>query len=375
MAPEDTADPSQTRDRIIIRTSIIGILANILLASFKAVIGILTNSIAITLDAVNNMSDALSSVVTIIGTKLAGKKPDKKHPLGYGRIEYLSTMIIAAIVLYAGITSLTESISKIINPEVADYSDISLIIVASAIVVKIVLGRYVKHVGEKVNSGSLVASGTDALFDAILSTSVLISAIIFIVWGIGLEAYVGAAISIFIIRSGIEMIRDAVDDILGKREDKEFTDSIKETVCEQEGVTGAYDLILHSYGPDRIVGSVHIEVPASMTAGEIDSMEREISRRVFEKHGIILAGIGIYSNDDSEGTLAVRSEVTRIVMSHDGVLQMHGFRADPETKVMNLDVIIDYALDDREALCGQIRRELEERFPEYRIELVLDIDI
>ena len=375
MAPEDTADPSQTRDRIIIRTSIIGILANILLASFKAVIGILTNSIAITLDAVNNMSDALSSVVTIIGTKLAGKKPDKKHPLGYGRIEYLSTMIIAAIVLYAGITSLTESISKIINPEVADYSDISLIIVASAIVVKIVLGRYVKHVGEKVNSGSLVASGTDALFDAILSTSVLISAIIFIVWGIGLEAYVGAVISIFIIRSGIEMIRDAVDDILGKREDKEFTDSIKETVCEQEGVTGAYDLILHSYGPDRIVGSVHIEVPASMTAGEIDSMEREISRRVFEKHGIILAGIGIYSTDDSEGSLAVRSEVTRIVMSHDGVLQMHGFRADPEAKVMNLDVIIDYALDDREALCGQIRRELEERFPEYRIELVLDIDI
>jgi len=375
MAGSENDGTPQSRDRIIIRTSIIGILANLLLASFKAVIGILTNSIAITLDAVNNMSDALSSVVTIIGTKLAGKKPDKKHPLGYGRIEYLSTMIIAAIVLYAGITSLTESINKIINPEVADYSDISLIIITSAIVVKVVLGRYVKHVGEKVNSGSLIASGTDALFDAILSTSVLLSAIIFIVWGVSLEAYVGSAISLFIIKSGIEMIRDAVDDILGKRADKEFTEAIKETICEEGGVSGAYDLIIHNYGPDRMIGSVHIEVPSSMNAGQLDDLEREIAKKVFHKHGVILAGIGIYSQDDSEESVAIRTEVTRIVMSHDGVLQMHGFRVDPENKVLNLDIIIDYALEDRETLYVQICKEVQERFPEYRMELVLDIDI
>ncbi len=363
------------REKIIIRTSIIGILANIVLASFKAVVGILTNSIAVTLDAVNNLSDALSSVVTIIGTKLAGKKPDKKHPLGYGRIEYLSTMIIAAIVLYAGITSMTESIDKIINPEVADYSTASLIIIASAVVVKIVLGRYVKSVGEKVNSGSLIASGTDALFDAILSASVLASAFIYIYFDISLEAYVGAAISVFIIKSGVEMIRDAVDDFLGKRVDKEYSDKIKETICRDERVSGAYDLILHSYGPDRLIGSVHVEVPGEMTASEIDSLERDLAKEVYLEHGVVLAGIGIYASDESETSSAMRSEITRIVMSHEGVLQMHGFRVDTDRKVINLDVIIDYALKDREALFTQIRQEILSKFPDYDIEMVLDIDV
>jgi cation diffusion facilitator family transporter len=363
------------RQRIIIRTSIIGIIANLLLATFKAVIGILSNSIAVTLDAVNNMSDALSSVVTIIGTKLAGKPPDKKHPLGYGRIEYVTTMIIAAIVLYAGITSLTESVDKIINPVTADYSAVSLVIITAAVIVKVVLGRYVKSVGERVNSGSLVASGQDALFDAVLSASVLASALIFVTTGIGLEAYVGTLISIFIIKSGIEMIRDAVDEILGMRVDKEKSDAIKATICEEDGVSGAYDLILHNYGPDRIIGSVHVEVPSDMTAGRIDELERNIARRVFEKHGVIIAATGIYSVDDSEEASAIRREVIGIVMSYEGILQMHGFRVDLVNKKINLDIIIDYGLRDREELYAEIYREIQERYPDYTLELQLDIDI
>ena len=363
------------RQRIIIRTSIIGIIANLLLATFKAVIGILSNSIAVTLDAVNNMSDALSSVVTIIGTKLAGKPPDKKHPLGYGRIEYVTTMIIAAIVLYAGITSLTESIDKIINPVVADYSTVSLMIITAAVIVQVVLGRYVKSVGEKVNSGSLVASGQDALFDAVLSASVLASALIFVTTGIGLEAYVGTLISIFIIKSGIEMIRDAVDEILGMRVDKEESEAIKATICEEDGVSGAYDLILHNYGPDRIIGSVHVEVPSSMSAGRIDELERNIARRVFEKHGVIIAATGIYSVDESDEATAIRHEVVEIVMSYEGILQMHGFRVDLVNKKINLDIIIDYGLKNREELYAEIYREIQERYPDYTLELQLDIDI
>ncbi len=363
------------RQRIIIRTNIIGIIANLLLATFKAVIGILSNSIAVTLDAVNNMSDALSSVVTIIGTKLAGKPPDKKHPLGYGRIEYVTTMIIAAIVLYAGITSLTESVDKILNPVVADYSTVSLVIITAAVIVKVVLGRYVKSVGEKVNSGSLVASGQDALFDAVLSASVLASALIFVTTGIGLEAYVGTLISFFIIKSGIEMIRDAVDEILGMRVDKEESEAIKATICEEDGVSGAYDLILHNYGPDRIIGSVHVEVPSSMSAGRIDELERNIARRVFEKHGVIIAATGIYSVDDSEEASAIRREVIGIVMSYEGILQMHGFRVDLVNKKINLDIIIDYGLKDREELYAEIYREIQERYPDYTLELQLDIDI
>ena len=177
-----------SRSKKIVQTSIIGILANVLLAGFKAVMGILSNSIAITLDAVNNISDAASSVITIIGAKLAGKSPDKKHPFGYGRIEYLSAMIIAVIVLYAGITSFTESIKKIIAPETPDYSLVILIIVAVGVLVKIVLGRYVKSVGVKINSESLINSGEDATLDSIISASTLVAAISYIFWGVSLFA-------------------------------------------------------------------------------------------------------------------------------------------------------------------------------------------
>ena len=182
------------RDKIIVRTSIIGILANAFLAAFKAVIGVITGSIAIMLDAVNNLSDALSSVITIIGTKLASKKPSKKHPFGHGRVEYLTAAVISIIVLYAGVTSLVESVKKIIRPETPSYTTVSLVIIAVAVVVKIVLGRYVKGVGEKVKSDSLIASGKDAMFDSIISASTLVAAVIFLLSGLSLEAWLGAVI-------------------------------------------------------------------------------------------------------------------------------------------------------------------------------------
>lgn len=188
-----------SREKTIIRTSIIGIIANVFLAAFKAVIGLMTNSIAIVLDAVNNISDAGSSLITIIGTKLAGREPDKKHPFGYGRIEYLSAMIISVIVLYAGITSLVESVKLIIHPKTPDYNTVSLIIVAVAVVVKILLGRYVKKTGVRVNSDSLINSGEDATLDSVISASTLVAAVIFMTFNISLEAWLGAVISLVII--------------------------------------------------------------------------------------------------------------------------------------------------------------------------------
>ena len=212
----------EARERVIVRTSFFGIGANLLLAAFKTVVGLLSNSIAVVLDAVNNVSDALSSVITIIGTKLAGRKPDKKHPLGHGRYEYLASMLISIIVLYAGLTSLIESVKKVVHPEAASYSTASLLIIAVAVAVKLLLGGYVRNVGRKTDSGALVASGSDALMDAVLSASVLASAIVFILSGVSLEAYVGMLISIFIVKSGIELLRDALDEILGKRVDRSF---------------------------------------------------------------------------------------------------------------------------------------------------------
>ncbi|MBQ8080960.1 MAG: cation transporter, partial [Clostridia bacterium] len=267
----------EQRSKAIVRTSVIGILANVLLAAFKAVVGLLSHSIAVVLDAVNNLSDAMSSVITIVGAKLAEKKPDKKHPLGYGRIEYLSAMVVAAIVLYAGITSLVESVKKIIAPEAADYSVWSLVIIAEAVAVKVLLGRYVKAVGERVHSGSLIASGQDALSDAILSASVLLCALLYTWTGLSLEAYVGVVISVFIIKAGFSMLAETLDDILGSRISREVTDAVKATVLKDPQVLCAYDLILHSYGPDRLVGSVHVEVNDSLHAREIDELSRRVA--------------------------------------------------------------------------------------------------
>ena len=256
----DIALLAANRERVIVKTSVIGIVTNLLLVGFKAFVGLVSNSIAVILDAVNNLSDALSSVVTIIGAKLGAKQPDKKHPLGYGRIEYLSSMIVAALVLYAGITSLVESVKKIIHPEAADYSTVSLIIIGVAVIVKLVLGLYVKKQGKKVSSGALEASGSDALFDAILSSSVLASAVVYLIWGVSLEAYVGVVIAGFIIKAGIEMMIETLNDIIGKREDAETTKGLKEIICAEENVLGAYDVTLFNYGPNKNYGSVHIEL-------------------------------------------------------------------------------------------------------------------
>lgn len=367
---------SQTkRDRVIIRTSVIGILTNVLLATFKAVIGVISNSIAVILDAVNNLSDALSSIITIVGTKLAGKAPDKKHPLGYGRIEYLSAMIVSGIVLYAGITSAVESIEKIIYPEKADYSMISLLIIAVAIVVKLVLGRYVKSQGEKVHSGSLIASGSDATFDAVLSGSVLGSAIIFLVSGISLEAYVGAVISVFIIKSGIEMMTETLNEILGKRADSEITSRIKKILNDEPGVRGAFDLIMYNYGPNKNYASVHLELPDTMTVCEFDKLTRRVEANVYKKTGVILTGVGVYAYNTGDTEAArIQNDVREIVMAHDWAVQFHGFYLDIANKDIRFDLVMSFDIDPKEGL-RIIYDEMKEAYPDYSCQIIPDVDV
>lgn len=364
------------RDKVIVRTSIIGIIANIALAGFKAFVGILTGSIAIILDAVNNLSDVLSSAITIVGTKLAGKKPDKKHPYGHGRGEYMTAMVIAAIVLYAGLTALIEAIKKIITPRTPDYPVTSFIILAAAVVVKLLLGTYVKRTGEKVNSDSLVASGKDALLDSVISTSTIVAAVIFVTTGVSLEAWLAAIIALVIIKAGIEMMNESFSEILGERVDKEYSKEIKNTITSFPQVSGAYDLVLHNYGPDTMIGSVHIEVPDTMTAAELDVLEREISGKVLADHGVILAGISVYSvNTKDDNAAKILEDVRKTVMSHTGILQIHGFYYSEEFRTITFDMIIDFAYPDREGLYRTIFDEIQSKYPEFGISITLDVDV
>ena len=367
---------NSAREKVIVRASVIGIGANLVLSASKAAVGFFSGSIAVILDAVNNLSDALSSVITIAGTYLSGKKPDKEHPLGHGRYEYISAMLVSAIVLYAGVTALTESAKKIFSPEPCDYSALSLIVIASAVIVKLFLAGYVKKVGKSVNSASLIASGQDAFFDALLSSSVFISAIIYLFWGYSTEAYVGLLISFFIIKAGVGMFRETIDEIIGKRLDRAYLSEIKKTICSDECVHGAFDLILHSYGPEKYIGSVHVEISDTMTADEIDTMERRITDNVFQKHGVILAGIGIYSvNTTDDLVKAMRSNITHIVMAYDNVLQLHGFFVDTEKKNVHLDVILDFESENRENTIDDIRHALNTEYPDYQFYITEDIDV
>ena len=363
------------RNKTIIRTSIIGIVTNILLVVFKAAIGFFSHSIAVMLDALNNLSDVVSSLVTIIGTKLANRKPDRKHPLGHGRIEYISAMAVAALVIYAGITAGVESVKKIHNPVETDYSILSLIIIAVAVVVKFVLGTYVGNQGKKVKSGALEASGKDALFDAIVSFSVLICAGISYFTKVSLEPWVGVIIALFIVKAGLEMMSETLDMILGKRPDADTTKKIIHSICEVDGVIGAYDLMLNNYGPNRNYGSVHIELPDTMTVEEVDVLTREIERKVYIETGVILTGIGVYSfNTKDDEAAIIRNRITEIVMSNTWALQMHGFHVNTREKKMRFDVVLSFDIAQEkglEILCNRVK----EAYPDYEIMIVPDVDL
>ena len=326
-----------SREKTIIRTSIIGIFANVL--------------------------------------KLAGKEPDKKHPFGYGRIEYLSAMIISVIVLYAGITSFIESAKQVVHPETPEYNTVSLIIVAVAVIVKILLGRFVKNVGVRVNSDSLINSGEDATLDSIISASTLVAAVIFLIFHVSLEAWLGAVISIIIIKSGIEMLKDTISQILGEQNDPELAKSIKQTVTSFLDVQGAYDLVLNNYGPDAWNGSIHIEVPDTYSADRLDLLIRKIQTAVFTKHHVILTAIGVYSvNTKDKESIETQKKVREIVFAHPHVKQMHGFYLIKDEKAMRFDIVVSFDADDRKALYSEVLADVQKAFPGYTLQVAMDAD-
>lgn len=363
------------RQKVIIRTSIVGIVGNFFLAAFKAFVGILTNSIAIILDAVNNFSDMLSSIVTIVGILLANKAPDRRHPMGHGRYEYLSTAVIAIIIIYIGITAIKESIDKIINPEDVTYNALSITIVAVAVIVKIFIGLYFRKTAKKVDSDSLKASGTDALFDSIISFATIISAVIYLTTGFKTEAYLATIISVLIIRSGLMMLREIFSVIAGERVSPELSKNIKKSVREVPGVKGAFDLMIHDYGTQMIFCSLNIEVEESLTAREIDDISREVRRKVFYGYHIYISSVGIYSiNTESEEINKMYRRVKELLSHYDHVIQMHGFHVDEKKREISFDVVLSFDVKNRRAYYLAIKRHLRKTFPKYSINIALDSD-
>ncbi|SEW42368.1 cation diffusion facilitator family transporter [[Clostridium] fimetarium] len=361
------------REKQIIKTSFIGVGTNILLTIFKAVIGIASNSVAILLDAVNNLSDALSSVLTIIGTKLASKPANKKHPYGYGRIEYITAISVAVIVLTAGISSFISSWKRIFDFQKVSYSSITMIIVVVAVIAKFILGNYFKKVGERVNSKALLASGADASFDALISITTLLSIIISIIWKVTLDGYIGLIIAMVIIKAGIEMVIESFNEILGQRPDGTLTKSIKEDIRNYDGIKGAYDLILNSYGPVNMIGSIHIEVDENTSAKQIYILTRRIQTYIMEKYGIFLT-VGIYIVNSDEKTLAIADDIKKIVMSYNKFLEIHALYIAEDRKLITFDVVIDLSADKEEEKSVDIEKELQKKYSDYTFLIRYDTD-
>lgn len=363
------------REKTIIKAGVLGIIINIVLATFKAIIGFISGSIAIILDAVNNLSDTLSSIITIIGSKLASKKPDKEHPFGHGRIEYFATIVIAIIILFAGLTSLRESVIKTINPKPATYTISTIVIVSVAIIVKYIWGKYVKKIGENINSDTLIATGIDSLYDSILTFSTLIAAIISILFHLNLEGIFGIIISIFIIKSSIEILKSPIDDIIGKRFDSKLTNKIKTRINSFDNVFGTYDLHLNSYGTNKIIGSCHIEVPDNMTADAIHKLSNEITYKIYEEFGIILT-IGIYANNaNNKESKEIKKELTNLVSNYKNILELHGFFIDQKNKTIYFDLIISFDEENPTKLKNEIIKKISNKFPQYKYTVVIDADI
>ena len=366
------------REKEIVKTSVVGIVGNVFLVAFKAFVGILAGSVAIIMDAVNNFTDALSSIITIVGTKLAGKRPDKKHPYGYGRIEYLTSTLIAVLILFAGGMAIYESIGSIVehfrDGAMPDFETYSIVIVAAAIVVKVAIGLFFRKRGDRIDSEALKASGTDALFDSVLSTATLVGALVAKFAGVYVEGYLGILIGAFILKSGVGVMRESLSSMIGDRFDKEFVTRIKEDVNKVEGVRGCYDLILNGYGHGRNIGSVHVSVADGLTAREIQTIERSITVMAYEKYHTIMT-VGVYAENLSDETSRrIYETVTAAVRKHPYVLQTHGFYADEITRTISFDLVISFDDPDPDATIREIKEETERANEGYAVYVQYDRD-
>lgn len=360
------------RAKQITRTSVVGIVTNIFLSAFKAGVGLISGSIAIVLDAVNNLTDALSSVITIAGIKLARRSPDHKHPFGYGRVEYMSAIIITGIVFAAGAASLVESIKKIVDPVVPEYTAPSIVVVVVAIVVKLLLGKYVSKKGEQYNSDALKASGSDASFDAIISLSTLVGAIITLVWHISIDGYIGAVISLFIMKAGLEMLFSPLRQLLGARNDSVLTKEIKCDISAFDGVYGAYDLILNNYGPEMAIGSVHVEVSDTLSSKEVFMLTKRIQREMLSKYHIFFT-IGIYAVNTQEGILKdMQDTIKPIVSANKGVIGVHAVYIELDNKLISFDMVVDFEVKDIPALQAEVIRQVQAVYTDYKVEINID---
>ncbi|WP_169776948.1 cation diffusion facilitator family transporter [Campylobacter mucosalis] len=359
----------EKREKIIIKIALLGIVLNIFLASIKILIALASNSVAVISDAINNISDAFSSVITIFGSKLATKLPDENHPYGYGRTEYIGGLIVSVIVLMLGLNFLKASVEVIIEPKQTNFEFVAILFLAFAMILKFLIAKIYKKVGNDTESISLKAVGAEAFGDAIISFIILISAGVSYFYGIFIDGWAGILASGFIIFNGIVLIKQTFDKIIGVRVEQEVSQKVYMAVKECEIVLGAYDLILHNYGVERYVGSINVEVDEHLKISDISSKLNELQIKIYNRYRIYLV-FGIYSINLGQNN--AKECVINALSDLKSILSIHAFFIDLKQKRIRFDVVVDFKEQNLAQLRKEIEKRVSERFGGFEIFIVID---
>ena len=364
---ENTDDP-RVRERYGKFAGVVGIVSNLILCIMKILIGLVSRSIAIIADGINNLADASSSIITLVGFKLASQPEDEDHPYGHARIEYLTGLFISIVIIVIGLQLLRTSIDKIMHPDPLEFSCLTIIILVAAILIKLWQSLFNRSIGRKIRSVTLMATAADGRNDVISTSAVLISVIVGKFTGIQIDGYMGCLVALFIIWSGIQLVRETTSPLLGEAPDQELVDSIAEIVKKEPGVLGIHDLMVHNYGPGKIFASMHIEVDADGDLMESHDMIDNIEKRIKDElHVEFVVHMDPVKTDDPLIT-KMKKIIADALLPLEGVDNIHDFRIVPGPTHTNIifDVVLaaDCSLSEKEitGIAAEAARSVDNDF-------------
>lgn len=358
---------------------VVGIITNLMLFIIKLSVGLFSNSVSILADAFNNLSDAASSIITIVGFKMANKPADAEHPFGHGRIEYITAMIVSFMVMLVGLQFVKTSFQKIINPTPVTFELLPFILLLVSIGFKFWLSKFNKSIGNKINSSTLKATATDAMGDVFTSTTVVISFLISKFTTLPIDGYIGIIVALAIVYSGFSLIKETLSPLLGEPPDPILVSNITDMVMSYENITGIHDLIVHNYGPGRIMASIHAEIPSNIDIMEIhhiiDTAEREISKKLNIYLVIHMDPICV----DTDEIIEARNMVQDVLSKYEEIKSFHDFRVvgdhDKKNLIFDIEVSPTYLANENNSakLLSNIKNDIKEKSPEYKCVITVDL--
>ncbi|MCI7468893.1 MAG: cation diffusion facilitator family transporter [Lachnospiraceae bacterium] len=356
--------------------SVTGIICNILLSVMKFIIGTFSHSVAITADAVNNLSDTASSVISLLSAKISSRPADKEHPFGHGRMEYVATLILSIAIINVGIEFFKESLDRIMHPSALAFSMLTFILLLVSIGVKLWMYFFDKSLAKPLNLSVLNAAAMDSLFDAVTTSVTVAALIMYVLTGMNIDGIASLIVSVIIIWEGISLVKDTLSPLLGGEMDSETVDKIKEIVSQDPSVIGVHDLVIHSYGPERTMATVHIEISSRMTLEDAHTIADIVERKVRRDLGIVLVVHVDPVDIDDKRTNKIREQIERIIKILDPVLTFHDLHVSfgHDEKIVTFDLVVPYSYtnSDEDRIMNQIIALLREFDPQTECDITID---